>query len=102
MYYHLTADPKRWDRYKAATGLTHYYHVDIQDVINARKFSSFILQLKCRTRYEWDSCCMISDEEGTVCLVRGEDLDKIDTYRFTYNEWTKEVADALMRPVLKK
>ena len=45
---------------------------------------------------------MISDEEGTVCLVRGEDLDKIDTYRFTYNEWTKEVADALMRPVLKK
>ena len=84
MYYYLTADEKTWDRYKAATGLPYYYHVNILDVVNARKYSSFILQLKCTTRYEFDSCCMISDEEGALCLVRGEDLDHLDTYRFTY------------------
>ena len=44
---------------------------------------------------------MISDEEGAICLVRGEELDEIRTYRYTYTEWTTQVADALMRPVFK-
>ena len=43
MSYYLTADEIRWDRYKAATGLPYYYHVNILDVVNARKYSSFVL-----------------------------------------------------------
>ena len=87
-YYNLATDEKTWDRYAAATGLPYYYHVNILDVVSARKFSPLILQLQCTTKNHLDACCMISDEEGAVRLVRGEDLDEIHTYRYTYTEWT--------------
>ena len=100
MWYHLANDEQTWDRYASATTLPYYYHVNILDVISAKKFSPLILQLKCTTKNPFDACCMISDEEGAVCLVRGEELDDLRTYRYTYTEWTTQVADALMRPVL--
>ena len=44
---------------------------------------------------------MLSDEEGTVCTVRGSSRFVMDTYRYTYEQWTTQVTDAIMRPILR-
>merc|ERR1712007_203437 len=63
------------------------YIVDPIDIVNAVKFSSFILQTQCKTGSQYDGCCFISNHSGAVCTIRGRDSKQMDTYRMGYQDF---------------
>ena len=64
-----------------------YLVTDI-DVINAYRFSPFMISHNCNTNVSASivGCCMISENMGGICLMDGGG-SIMTTYRFTYAQW---------------
>ena len=60
-----------WNEWVLAVADPDTYTVSAEDTVNAEKFSSFVFSVKCTTVDEEDGCCLISESDGTVCLLRG-------------------------------
>ena len=58
-------------------------------IVKADKFSEFMIIWRCTTEEEGDGCCMISEEDGTLCVVRGTKVSEMFTYRYSLLEWEK-------------
>ena len=53
------------------------------DVINAYRYSPFLISHNCNTSSTIVACCMISESHGGVCLKVDGTGNTITTYRFT-------------------
>ena len=87
-YYTLASDHSTFDEWQTAIFTTLYdvrgtqsWEPNEIDQINAYKFSAFVLGFQCYTPSVNDGCCMVSQDNGAICIFRNED-DEIDTYRF--------------------
>ena len=85
--YRLAADELTWWAWKDSVENRQDFLVDPIDQENAKKFSSFILQTKCKTGTQYDGCCLISDHSGAMCTFRSRDPYVMDTYRMGYQDF---------------
>ena len=89
------------DRFTYALGIDRYafgfwaekmqygdiYRVQDIDVINAYRYSPFLISHNCNTSANIVACCMISEDMGGVCLMVEGGGATMKTYRFTRAEW---------------
>ena len=85
--YGLTVDRYAFGYWAEKVGETDTYIVTDIDTFNASKFSSFLITHQCVTEAENDGCCMVSENLGGVCLIRGSSATEMNTYRFTNSQW---------------
>ena len=88
-YYSLTSDDETYTNWATAVQNPTIYESSGNLIVKSRKFSSFILIWQCTTEEEHDGCCMISENDGTLCLLRGDEATELFTFRYTQSEWTK-------------
>ena len=86
-YYSLTNDDETYDAWVAAAQNPTIYWSTGEAVVKAEKFSSFIIIFKCTTVERYDGCCMISENDGTICLLRTATNPYLYTYRYSIGEW---------------
>ena len=68
--YALNIDQRRWDDWVySVEENTYFYNVSATDTQNARLFSEFLIYFKCNTKQDKDACCVISENDGTLCLI---------------------------------
>ena len=90
--YYIASDSTSWDIYSAQVADTTTYTVVAQDTINQAKFSSFLISHQITTTADKDGVCMISSEDGTVCLLQNAADDGADTYRVNTTKWATAIA----------
>ena len=91
-YYSLTDDEATYTAWATAVNAPTVYISSGDAIVKSRKFSPFILIWKCTTEEEGDGCCMISETEGAVCLLRGSKATELLTYRYSGTEWSRLMA----------
>ena len=68
-----------------------YLVTDI-DVVNAYRFSPFLISHTCNTSTTIAGCCMISEDLGGVCMMVNGGGASMTTYRFTFAQWLSVLA----------
>ena len=92
--YALWSDYQVWNDWETAVADTDTYSVSQTDINNATKFSSFALGIACEALESKDGCCLVSESDGTVCILRGNCTGTcMETYRFSQTQW-QEVTGA--------
>ena len=93
--YALNSDSVVWDRWVYAVEVdTTFYNVSVVDTANAKIFSEFLIYFKCNTLADKDACCLVSEYDGTVCMVPKTTGTVMETFRFTNWEWNNVVLAA--------
>ena len=109
-YYTLFSDHWTFDEWQTAIKTTLYEVTDnwkpsAIDEINAYKFSAFVIAFQCYFDNINDGCCMASDQNGALCIFRNAhnkvNSDKVDTYRFTAQDWEEQVEGRPMSSVAR-
>ena len=68
--YSFTSDEETFNAWKIAAQNPNVYWSSGDAIVKADKFSEFMIIWKCTTAEQGDGCCMISEEDGALCLVR--------------------------------
>ena len=86
-YYSLTSDNETYTYWAAAVNEPTVYESSGNDIVKSRKFSPFMMIWRCTTEEQYDGCCMISESDGAVCLLRDTRATEMLTYRYSHTEW---------------
>ena len=94
-YYSLFSDHWTFDEWQTAIKTSLYevtesWEPNAIDEINAYKFSAFVVAYECYFSNTNDGCCMASEDNGALCIFRNAE-DKVDTYRFTADDWAEKI-----------
>ena len=85
--YSLGIDRYAFGYWAEKVGEPDTYLVQDIDVINAYRYSPFLISHNCNTSATIAGCCMISENQGGVCLMMEGSGASIKTYRFTFAQW---------------
>ena len=86
-YYSLTSDDETYTYWATAVNEPTVYQSSGNAIVKSRKFSPFMIIWRCTTEEQYDGCCMVSESEGAVCLLRDTRASEMLTYRYSHTEW---------------
>ena len=86
-YYSLTSDDETYIYWATAVNEPTVYESSGNAIVKSGKFSPFMIIWRCTTEEQYDGCCMISESDGAVCLLRDTRASEMLTYRYSHTEW---------------
>ena len=90
--YGLSIDRYAFGYWKEKVSETETYLVTDIDVLDAYRFSPFMISHTCNTSASIAGCCMISENLGGVCMMDDGTGAAMKTFRFTYGQWLTVLA----------